>query len=248
MYIEALVDSLTAAKAAERSGADQLELNSALEFGGLTPTAGVTALVCEQVKIPVYAMIRPRKAGFVYSVDELLSMQKEIEILGNSGVSGFVFGCLSADLTIDKQANRALLQACAGLPAVFHRAFDLVPDYEAGAETLIALGFKRILTKGSGNDIEASLTLLQNLQAKFSAAIAFNFSGIRPHNCERVCSALKPEYLHVQARKTVRDTSLSGGGIYFGARADSSETEYLGFDTEYFQALVKQLRICERKF
>jgi len=34
------------------------------------------------------------------------------------------------------------------LPAVLHRAIDLVPDFEKALETAIGLGFKRVLTSG----------------------------------------------------------------------------------------------------
>lgn len=262
MKIEALVDSLAAATAAVAAGADQLELNSALELGGLTPSAGLVAAVCAQVKLPVYVMIRPRKAAFTYTASEIHVMQREIEVLGKFGVSGFVFGCLDAKLEVDVVNNRKLVQAASGLPCVFHRAFDLLTAnaeikangdsrtaLAAGTlaiEKLLQLGFKRILTKGRTNDILASLSFLKELQKRYADDIDFNYSGVRPHNVAGICRELQPQYLHLQARKTVIDRFFTEQAVFFGAQDDPSECEYLTFDQAYFQNLVKQIREIER--
>ena len=47
-----------------------------------------------EVDIPVFVMIRPRGGDFVYSQKELLVMKQDIQILGEMGADGFVFGVL----------------------------------------------------------------------------------------------------------------------------------------------------------
>ena len=72
--LEDCVASVCDARAAEDGGADRLELNAALELGGLTPSAGLLQEVKQAVEIPVIAMVRPRAAGFCYSQTESLLM------------------------------------------------------------------------------------------------------------------------------------------------------------------------------
>jgi len=46
-------------------------------------------------------MIRPRIGNFTYSEDEIITIEEEILTLKEEGVTGFVFGCLGLDRTID---------------------------------------------------------------------------------------------------------------------------------------------------
>ena len=54
-------------------------------------------------------MIRPRRGDFCYDSDELQIMASDIELLKEAGADGFVFGCLTADGSVDKKANSFLL-------------------------------------------------------------------------------------------------------------------------------------------
>ena len=50
---------------AEKLGADRIELNHALELGGLTPSLGTFLEAKRQVSLPICVMIRPRGAGLI---------------------------------------------------------------------------------------------------------------------------------------------------------------------------------------
>ena len=58
--LEISVDGLDKALAAERGGADRIELCADLSVGGLTPTQEVLCGVRKKVRIPIFSMVRPR--------------------------------------------------------------------------------------------------------------------------------------------------------------------------------------------
>ena len=80
LILEIAVESVSAAQAAERGGADRIELCPALGCGGLTPSAGMMQQTRESLQIPIYAMIRPRAGNFCYSEEEFSAMRNSIRL------------------------------------------------------------------------------------------------------------------------------------------------------------------------
>src|ERR1051325_10857840 len=148
VLIEACVDSVASALAAERGGAGRVELCDNLFDGGTTPSAGMISAVKATVKIPVFVIIRPRGGGFVYSYDELSVMRLDIEAARMLGADGIVLGALTNDARVDEEQLQPLLDAAKGLPVTFHRAFDLTRDRAEALETLMRLKIERVLTSG----------------------------------------------------------------------------------------------------
>jgi copper homeostasis protein CutC len=148
VLIEAAVESVEDAVAAEQGGADRLELCAALDLGGLTPSLGAYLEVRSAVRLPVVVMIRPRPGDFVYSAAELRVMARDIDTFLPHRPDGFVFGTLVADGRIDAAAVGRLVALACGVPCVFHRAFDRVPQASEAVEQLVAAGFRRVLTSG----------------------------------------------------------------------------------------------------
>ena len=72
LIFEACVESLDDAIAAEKRGANRIELCSALDQDGLTPSPELTLKCVQHLTIPVMAMVRPRGGNFVYAEDEIL--------------------------------------------------------------------------------------------------------------------------------------------------------------------------------
>ena len=58
--VEVCVGSFSDAMIAAAAGADRLELCSASEIGGLTPSAGLLEQVVDAIALPTVVMIRPR--------------------------------------------------------------------------------------------------------------------------------------------------------------------------------------------
>jgi copper homeostasis protein len=148
VLVEACVDSVESALAAERGGAGRLELCDALHDGGTTPSAGMIDAVKARARLPVFVIVRPRGGGFVYSPSELDVMRRDIDVARRLGADGFVVGVLRRDGRVDADCTRALVSAASGRPVTFHRAFDLVRDPFEGLETLVECGVERVLTSG----------------------------------------------------------------------------------------------------
>lgn len=124
VLLEIAVDSLADARAAERAGADRLELCGALELGGVTPTLGLVRCVTHAGMVPVVVMLRARGGDFVYSDAEMETMRADLEALCGECVAGVVFGALDAQGDVDVRRCAAVVaqwkeaRAAAGPPGV----------------------------------------------------------------------------------------------------------------------------------
>jgi len=67
MIVEICVDSVQSALIAEKSGANRIELCSALALGGLTPSWGLIEKAAKELSINIHVLIRPRGGDFTYS-------------------------------------------------------------------------------------------------------------------------------------------------------------------------------------
>ncbi|HKB97891.1 MAG TPA: copper homeostasis protein CutC, partial [Terriglobales bacterium] len=146
--LEISVATAEAAVAAERGGAHRIELCAELRLGGLTPGEELMRQAREQVRLPIFAMIRPRAGDFVYSTEEIAHMRRAIATAKRLGMDGVVLGLLTEDPRVDVQRTRELVKLAQPLPVTFHRAFDDVADLDAALEDVIETGAARILTSG----------------------------------------------------------------------------------------------------
>lgn len=146
--LEIAAGSLTSALVAQRAGADRVELCEGLGYGGTTPSYGTLALARERLRIPLFALVRPRAGDFLYDTQETEVMLRDIECCVRLGCDGIVAGALDADGNIDQSLCRQLISAAGSLPVTFHRAFDVVRDPTEALEQVIRLGFTRVLTSG----------------------------------------------------------------------------------------------------
>lgn len=165
VLLEICLDSVESAIAAERGGADRVELCAGLPEGGTTPSAGMIAAVRQKIKIGLQVMIRPRGGDFCYSADEFSIMQRDILIATQLGASGVVFGILNVDGTIDKDRMRQLVEMSRPLKVTCHRAFDMTCDFNQALDDLIEAGVTRVLTSGGKKSaVDAMPTLAQLVQ------------------------------------------------------------------------------------
>ncbi|KIL42168.1 copper homeostasis protein [Gordoniibacillus kamchatkensis] len=149
MLLEVIVTNADDAIAAERGGADRLELITAVSEGGLTPSIGIVEETARAVRIPVYAMVRPHSRSFVYGESDLRAMIKDIEAIKRTPARGVVLGALTPERKVDVRTLEALLEAAEGLGVTFHRAIDEADGLLEAYETLLAYPqIERVLTSG----------------------------------------------------------------------------------------------------
>lgn len=146
--LEVAVDNLADAVAAAGGGADRLELVAHLDRHGLTPPAELVREVKAAVSIPVVAMLRPDGGSAVADQRMVARMLHQAEGLLEAGADGLVFGVLTPQGHVDRDATAMIVEMAGKRETVFHRAFDLTQDPVASVGTLIDRGVRRILTSG----------------------------------------------------------------------------------------------------
>lgn len=185
MKIEICATSVQSAIHAENAGADRIELCSELAVGGVTPSYGLLLQVLGAVKIPVYVLVRPRSGNFVYEEAEFQAMLQDIELCKDLGCSGIVSGVLTENFEIDVVRTKELVQASYPMKFTFHRAFDLIPNPNEGAEILMDLGVNRILSSGQESSAEKGIDLLWNLKKQTEGILTIlPGGGINPSNAK----------------------------------------------------------------
>lgn len=147
VLVEGCVTSEVEAVAAVGAGARRLELCVDLEVGGLTPPPDLVEAVRRAVDVPVFCMAR-RGAGFVAGPGDAEAVARDVRMLREAGAAGVVVGFLRADGHVDGAATSAAVEAAAGIPVTFHRAFDHTPDLAAALDEVAGLGVTRVLTGG----------------------------------------------------------------------------------------------------
>jgi copper homeostasis protein len=161
--LEICVETLATALAAERGGADRIELCENLAAGGVTPSSELMRATRAQIHISIFAMIRPRSGDFLYTAAEFKEMIGDLALARNCGMDGVVFGLLNADRLVDIERTRALVELARPLPATFHRAFDETPNLQAALESVISCGCRRILTCGGRANAEEGSAVIAEL-------------------------------------------------------------------------------------
>ena len=139
--------------AAERGGADRVELYSSPLEGALTPSAGLIRGAAEAVtRLRLFVMIRPRAGDFLYSRGEFETMRRDVDIALEMGADGIMFGLLDADGRLDVERMRTLIAQCGDTPVTLHRAFDFSRDPLDTLERAVDLGCRYVLTMGQESE------------------------------------------------------------------------------------------------
>lgn len=229
--LEICLDDLAGVTVADRAGADRIELCSALGDGGLTPSIGTVATALRLARrIGVNVLVRQRPGDFVYTDDEVEAMVADIRAIRSlprpEVPLGFVIGALRPDGTLDLPALTRLREACGDAPGgvTFHKAFDQVPDRRAALETLVELGFARVLTSaGAATAPEGAEALAELVSQAAGRLVVLAGGGVRAGNVAELVRRSGVAEVHLRAAEEARSAAAGKTTMYdSGTRAVTS--------------------------
>jgi copper homeostasis protein len=187
VLLEACLDSLELAVAAEEGGAGRIELCDRLDVGGTTPSRELIEQVVAAVRIPVFPIIRVRGGDFFHSDAEVEQMKRDVEMAAAAGAAGIVIGILAPDRTIDRVRTRAVMDVAPHLRATFHLAFDQAADQAQALEAVAEIGIARILTRGGGKTALDGVEGLRRLVGQSAGRVQVMAGGsVREDNAEEI--------------------------------------------------------------
>lgn len=244
VLLEICCGSIDDAIEAEKGGADRVELCSALFLGGLTPSVGTIQEAKRRLKIPVVVMVRPRGGGFAYSDAEMASIERDTEAAVGNGADGVVFGILRSDGRIDIGRCERIRRLIGKRQAVFHRAFDVIPDPFEALEQLVDLGITRILTSGQKDSAPEGLDLIKSLIERAGDRIEIlPGGGIQVGNVKEMIERTGCRQVHMTASETAFDTSTQARpAINFGGTLYPPEGRYQVTDAKLVRQVFEMLR------
>jgi len=211
MLIEYIATTVEDAKLIEESGADRIELVSALTEGGLTPSYALIEEMVKRVKIPVNVMVRPHSQSFVYSADDLAVMKKDIKMIASIGANGVVLGTLNEQNEIDRHALEELLAECNGLDVTFHRAIDDTSSPINSAQKLAEYKqINSILTSGGKGELSARLEVINQMKKVSGQINILVGSGLNKENILSIHSKVNTGHYHFGTAVRKNNSPIDG--------------------------------------
>lgn len=220
--LEIAVGSAAGSRTALAGGADRVELCSALELGGVTPSQALIEAVAGE-ELAVHVLIRPRPGDFVFDADELGLMQREIVTALAAGAAGVVIGALTDSGGVDIESMKKLIDvARAARPTAeltFHRAVDQTADPVTAATIIESLGMDRLLTSGGAPNVAAGLQVIGRMAAAAHALQIMAGGGLKPADIPELVS-LGVAAVHLSAKRESRPRDSAW--ISLGSASQSS--------------------------
>lgn len=224
MILEVCVDSYTSMVTAKDAGANRIELCSALNIGGLTPSYGLMKQAKKIEGMEVFVMIRPRSGDFLYDENELETMKGDIDLVKEIGLDGIVIGILKSNGELDLEKMNELIKYANPLKVVLHRAFDDAKNPNQKIEQLIQMGICRILTSGQKKNAREGAEYIKEMQKEFGDRITFMPGcGVNHENIKEIYDITGCKNYHLSGKKNV------GSGMEYREnikRMDTSLEEY----------------------
>lgn len=224
--LEVSVTSPAGARTAQDNGAARIELCSAAELGGLTPSAGLIEAVLAEVGgrrdgwDGVHVLLRPRPGDFSYAADELTVLRRDLDPALEMGVDGVVIGVLDDARRPDLHVLEELAGPAreAGATVTFHRALDLAADPAAAVDELASTGLvDRVLTSGGARTVAEGLEVLRGIVAAAAGRVeVMAGGGVEPGILPELLR-LDVDAVHLSAKRRVAGAA---GSVALGTDDD----------------------------
>jgi len=197
-FLEVAVDSFEGLKAAERAGADRIELCAHLHEGGVSPSDQLLSEAVAHAKLPIRVMVRPRSGDFIYTNEEFQFMKNEIFRAKKAGVEGVVLGILLNKEEVDVERTRMLVDLARPMKSTFHRAFDTLKNSLGAFDQVIATGVDTLLTSGGAASAEQGIETIAMLVKKSQGRLSIlSGGGVRGTNVVRIVKTTGVRVVHV---------------------------------------------------
>lgn len=236
--LEVCAGSVESVAAARNGGAARVELCSALEIGGITPSVGLITEARHIEGIALNVLIRPRGGDFLYNESEVATMEQDIVAARQCGADGVVIGALTAEGDVDVQVCNRLIKAAEGMSITFHRAFDMCRNPFLALEDIISLGCHRILTSGQAASAYAGITLIKQLVEAAQGRISIMPGcGVNATNATAILNSTGCYEIHASARTSVESRmQYRHNGVSMGS---SDNDEYVHMESN--ETLIRQI-------
>lgn len=216
MIFEVCCGSVCDCIVADQSGADRIELNSALFLGGLTPSLATFLKAKEAVSIPIVCMVRSRADGFCYDYLEFQTMLADAQIFLENGADGIVFGFLTEkfEINVDYVKQMVALIHSYNKEAIFSMAFDCVNDIDQAIKVLIEHKVDRLLSKGQNKTALEGKEVLRYLQTKYGTQIEIiGGCGINSDNVRSLLEYTGLKQVHGSCKSYQKDITAKNGQV-----------------------------------
>ena len=208
MVIEICCSSISSVKNAINYGANRIELCQDLRNDGITPSKRLLNSAIKISTKPINVLIRPRIGDFFYNSEEIKLIEYEIKQIKSLPINGIVIGILNRENDLPINVLKKLAQIIKPLDLTFHRAFDIVNNPIKSMNTLIDIGFDRILTSGQSDTAEKGLKMLLELKEKANGKISIMpGGGINENNCHIFLKNGFNE-IHLSAKKKKKENEI----------------------------------------
>ena len=242
IVVEVCVDSVASAVAAERGGAQRIELCSDLLEGGVTPSVGLLGVVRSKLSIAIHPIIRPRPGDFCYSEAEFETMLRDIEIAKSEGADGVALGILEEEGNVDVPRTLQLVKLARPLSVTFHRAFDMSADLFRALEDVYATGAERLLTSGGEQECLQGVGAVARLVANAGGRITIMAGGrIGILNAPKIVEETGVTEIHVGLATPVRSPMVHRNSRLSLGKAQGREYERTQVLEESVRGLIRAI-------